>query len=98
MTTQQVSPAPTTGATAPEQAPVARFSAEWFRDQAIRRAMVLVMLLILSYFSYRSARFGTLDNIQTIAVAAAPFAPSPSARPSSSSPEASTCRSARSSP
>jgi len=74
MTTQQVSPAPTTGATAPEQAPVARFSAEWFRDQAIRRAMVLVMLLIISYFSYRSARFGTLDNIQTIAVAAAPFA------------------------
>ncbi len=74
MTTQEVSPAPMTGTIAPEQPPAARFSVEWFRDQAIRRAMVIVMLLIISYFSYRSARFGTLDNIQTIAVAAAPFA------------------------
>ncbi len=32
------------------------------------------MLLIIAYFSYRSARFGTPDNLQTIAIAAAPFA------------------------
>jgi ribose transport system permease protein len=36
--------------------------------------MVWVMLLIIAYFSYRSARFGTPDNLQTIAIAAAPFA------------------------
>ena len=36
--------------------------------------MVIVMLLVIAYFSYRSARFGTLDNCMTILVAAAPFA------------------------
>ncbi|WP_327108262.1 ABC transporter permease [Nonomuraea glycinis] len=46
----------------------------WVRDQLIRHAMVVVMLLIIAYFSYRSARFGTPDNLQTIAIAAAPFA------------------------
>ena len=46
----------------------------WVRDQLIRHAMVWVMLLIIAYFSYRSARFGTPDNLQTIAIAAAPFA------------------------
>jgi len=53
---------------------VQRFSAAWFRDQLIRHAMVVVMLLIIAYFSYRSARFSTPDNLQTIAIAAAPFA------------------------
>jgi ribose transport system permease protein len=51
-----------------------RFTVSWFRDQLIRHAMVVVMLLIILYFSYRSARFGTLDNLQSIGVAAAPFA------------------------
>ena len=51
-----------------------RFSGPWVRDQLTRHAMVLVMLLIIAYFSYRSARFGTVDNLQTIAIAAAPFA------------------------
>lgn len=36
--------------------------------------MVLVMLLVIAFFLYRSARFGTLDNVTTILVAAAPFA------------------------
>ncbi|MEO3886403.1 ABC transporter permease [Nonomuraea sp. B5E05] len=51
-----------------------RLSGPWIRDQLIRHSMVVVMLLIIAYFSYRSARFGTLDNLQTIAIAAAPFA------------------------
>ncbi len=51
-----------------------RPSGPWVRDQLIRHAMVWVMLLIIAYFSYRSARFGTPDNLQTIAIAAAPFA------------------------
>ncbi len=71
MTTQQMAP-PTPPTVSDET--TARFSGPWLRDQAIRRAMVVVMVLIISYFSYRSARFGTLDNMQTIAVAAAPFA------------------------
>ena len=71
MTTQQIS---SSAVSAPPEEGIQRFSADWFRDQAMRRAMVLVMALIISYFSYRSARFGTLDNMQTIAVAAAPFA------------------------
>jgi ribose transport system permease protein len=49
-------------------------SGPWLRDKLIRHAMVVVMLLIIAYFSYRSARFATLDNVQTIAIAAAPFA------------------------
>ncbi len=74
MTTEQMTEVPDTGTSVPESEPAGRFSATWFRDQAIRRAMVIVMVLIIAYFSYRSARFGTLDNIQTIAIAAAPFA------------------------
>jgi ribose transport system permease protein len=72
MTTQTAPQRNTPGAN--EQAAAERFSAGWLRDQLIRHAMVVVMLLIIAYFSYRSARFGTLDNLQTIAVAAAPFA------------------------
>ncbi len=74
MTTQQLTPVPDTGTSAPEAPSNGRFSATWFRDQAIRHAMVIVMVLIIAYFSYRSARFGTLDNIQSIGIAAAPFA------------------------
>ena len=59
---------PTTGE------PVKLFSREWFAGMALRYAMVIVMLLVIAYFSYRSARFGTVDNLITILVAAAPFA------------------------
>ncbi len=63
-------------ATAPVTPPETghRFSAAWVRDQLIRRAMLIVMLLVIAFFSYRSARFGTVDNLQTILIAAAPFA------------------------
>jgi len=74
MTARQATSEATTAGTLTEQGPTARFSGSWFRDQLIRHAMVLVMFLIIAYFSYRSARFGTPDNLQTIAVAAAPFA------------------------
>ena len=36
--------------------------------------MVIVLLLVMAYFSYRSARFATPENALTILVAAAPFA------------------------
>ena len=36
--------------------------------------MVMILILIIAYFSYRSARFTTPENLLTILVAAAPFA------------------------
>jgi ribose transport system permease protein len=54
--------------------PVRLFSRVWFAGLALRYAMVLVMLLVIAYFSYRSVRFSTVDNLVTILVAAAPFA------------------------
>ncbi|OFJ53633.1 ABC transporter permease [Mycolicibacterium grossiae] len=54
--------------------PVRLFSRQWFSGLALRYAMVIVMLLVIAYFSYRSARFSTPDNLVTILVAAAPFA------------------------
>jgi ribose transport system permease protein len=36
--------------------------------------MVVILILIIGYFSYRSARFTTPENLLTILVAAAPFA------------------------
>lgn len=54
--------------------PARRFDRDWFVNFAIRHSMVIVLLLVMAYFSYRSMRFGTLDNALTILVAAAPFA------------------------
>ena len=54
--------------------PVKLFSREWISGIALRYSMVIIMLLVIAYFSYRSARFGTVDNLVTILVAAAPFA------------------------
>jgi ribose transport system permease protein len=59
---------PTTGE------PVKLFSREWIGGVALRYSMVIVMLLVIAYFSYRSARFSTPENLVTILVAAAPFA------------------------
>ncbi|MGW4731081.1 ABC transporter permease [Streptomyces shenzhenensis] len=67
-TSETISPAASIG-TAKE-----RFTAAWFKAMALRYSMFLVLLLVMCYFSYRSARFGTVDNFQTIMVAAAPFA------------------------
>jgi ribose transport system permease protein len=43
-------------------------------DLLIRNSMVLVLLLVIGYFSYESARFATVPNMRTILIAAAPFA------------------------
>ncbi|AQT78250.1 ABC transporter permease [Mycolicibacterium litorale] len=54
--------------------PVKLFSGQWFAGVALRYSMVIVVLLVIGYFSYRSARFSTPENLVTILVAAAPFA------------------------
>ncbi len=67
-------PGPGTVASPTTGEPVRVFSREWLSGVALRYSMVIIMLLVIAYFSYRSARFGTLDNLVTILVAAAPFA------------------------
>ncbi|WP_432522268.1 ABC transporter permease [Kineococcus sp. SYSU DK006] len=58
----------------PATAPRRRFSREWLVAQLIRRAMLIVMLLVIAFFSYRSLRFSSPENLQNILIAAAPFA------------------------
>src|SRR3954462_13681731 len=70
-------PAPSaapTVASATTGEPVKLFSRQWFSGILLRYSMVIVVLLVIAYFSYRSARFSTVDNLVTILVAAAPFA------------------------
>lgn len=43
-------------------------------DLLIRHIMIVVMLAIVAFFAYKSARFATPDNLLTILIAAAPFA------------------------
>ena len=62
----------TTSATTGE--PVRRFSGPWFAALALRNAMLIVVVLVICYFSYRSLRFTSVDNLTTILIAAAPFA------------------------
>lgn len=50
------------------------FNGPWIRSLLIRNAMVIVMLVVIAFFLYRSARFGTPENLVTILIAAAPFA------------------------
>ncbi len=64
----QVTPSPTTGE------PVRRFSRAWWAALALRNAMLIVVVLVICYFSYRSLRFTSVDNLTTILIAAAPFA------------------------
>jgi ribose transport system permease protein len=42
-------------------------------DLLVRNSMVVVLLLVVAYFTYASARFATLGNLTTILIAAAPF-------------------------
>jgi ribose transport system permease protein len=63
---------PTAGAAPGE--PAKRFSWSWLQGFAVRHAMVVVMLLVVAFFLYKSARFGTVENMTTILIAAAPFA------------------------
>lgn len=60
----------------PDQAPpeLSRYDRTWLKNFAIRNSMALVLLLVIAYFSYRSARFATAGNLTTILIAAAPFA------------------------
>jgi ribose transport system permease protein len=51
-----------------------RFDRTTLTNFAIRNSMVLVLLLVMAYFSYRSLRFATPENALTILVSAAPFA------------------------
>src|SRR4051794_31792574 len=51
-----------------------RFSWQWVQGFAVRHAMVVVMLFVVAFFLYKSARFGTVENLTTILIAAAPFA------------------------
>ncbi len=66
----------TTDVPAPDAAPPAQ--RRWSRDRVenllIRNSMVIVLLLVMFYFSYESARFATPANFKTILIAAAPFA------------------------
>lgn len=71
----QTSPGTEPGAAVlPVAAPDRRFTWPWWKDQLARRSMLIVMVLVIAYFSYRSARFSTPENLQTILIAAAPFA------------------------
>ena len=60
----------------PDAAPAAkrRFDQTWLINFLIRNSMVIVLLLVMAYFSYRSVGFATPENALTILVAAAPFA------------------------
>lgn len=71
-TTSEAVPAEASLTSAPEDAP--RFSGTWWAALLVRHSMLIVVLLVISYFSYRSARFSTTDNLVTILIAAAPFA------------------------
>lgn len=50
------------------------FTTDSVKRALIRNSMVIILLLVIAYFAYRSARFATLDNFETILIAAAPFA------------------------
>jgi len=52
----------------------ARWDRKRIEELLIRNSMVLVLLLVMCYFSYESARFATTANLRTILIAAAPFA------------------------
>jgi ribose transport system permease protein len=47
---------------------------KWVLEFLIRHSMVVILVIIIGYFAYRSARFTTPENLLTILVAAAPFA------------------------
>jgi len=60
---------------APDEAPrEAGLNRARVEELLIRNSMVLVLLLVICYFTYESARFATSSNLRTILIAAAPFA------------------------
>jgi len=59
----------------PDAAPgESRWTRTRVEELLIRNSMVIVLLLVMCYFSYESVRFATLPNAKTILIAAAPFA------------------------
>lgn len=58
----------------PDSAAEPRWDRARIEELLIRNAMVIVLLLVMAYFSYESARFATVPNMRTILIAAAPFA------------------------
>ncbi len=62
---------PTTNVTPPQ--PARRWEIA-VGDFLIRHIMIVVMLLIVAFFMYRTSRFATPENLLTILIAAAPFA------------------------
>lgn len=64
----------TQAVTVGESAAARRFEPSRILDLLIRNVMVVVMIFVIAYFSINNERFLTLDNLLTIAVAAAPFA------------------------
>ena len=69
-------PATMTELPPPDAAPPreSRWTRTRLEELLIRNSMVIVLLLVMFYFSYESARFATLPNAKTILIAAAPFA------------------------
>ena len=74
MTTTKPAPSGEAATARPASLGPARFSGPWFKQLLIDNAMVVVMVLVILFFLYRSARFGTPENLATILIAAAPFA------------------------
>ncbi|WP_217548655.1 ABC transporter permease [Streptomyces sp. GbtcB6] len=74
MITQQSPPTASAPASADASTTSSRFNAARLREFTLSHSMIIVMLLVVLYFSYRSARFATPDNFETITIAAAPFA------------------------
>ena len=69
-------PATMTELPPPDAAPPreSRWTRTRVEELLIRNSMVIVLLLVMCYFSYESVRFATLPNAKTILIAAAPFA------------------------
>jgi ribose transport system permease protein len=49
-------------------------SGDRLTELLVRNSMVVVLLLVVAYFTWANARFATLGNLTTILIAAAPFA------------------------
>lgn len=64
----------TTKPAATPDAPNRRWTGEQVRLTAVKNAMVIVMIVVIVYFTVSSPLFATVDNLQNILLAAAPFA------------------------
>lgn len=74
MTTTRTAPAEEDPAGITKTGLAQRFTKDRLKQLGAQYAMVWVMLLVIAFFSYKSLRFSSPDNVQNIAIAAAPFA------------------------